>query len=169
MSASRSIWVRMRSEMAFTFIEVIITIAVLGILTGISGRTLLHVKKKAQYTALYTTIRNLRDAEYRYYTEHDEFFPESDGSWEWWQYRGRPKPIPDEFGISIPEGVARRISFGSRDFVKGRRNSHREYFIIWIYTEQDLDGNGEKDRFLCADYYKDGRSRWYNGRIIQVR
>lgn len=168
MSASRNQRTCLRGNWAFTLIEVIVTIAVLGILTGISGRTLLHVKKNAQYTALYTTIRNLRDAEYRYYAEHGEFFPESDGLWEWWQYWGTPKPIPEEFGISIPEGVARRISIGGRDFVKGDGKSHRQSFVIWIYTDQDLDGNGEKDRFVCTDYYREGRSSWYNGRIIQV-
>ncbi len=130
----------------FTLIEVITTLAVVGVLAAISVPNMKAYLLKTEYTALDTVVQFLMRAEEIYYAEEDEFYPQQ-GTIN--IPKGVKVSIP-ELGYTFPEGHKHRyVIYGlNRDL--GPRKIR--YYYILIYSDFDFNNNGRNDLFMVITY-----------------
>jgi len=135
----------------FTLVELMITIAILGILAAISIPNYSVYKAKAEYASMLTTLKYLMDGEDLYFLENGRFFP---------------KNIPSGTAVDIPE-LAYSFPAGHKNRYRIRviNNKRRNRYIITAYCDFDSNGNGKKDRFTAITNIVRGEVRKY--RVIR--
>ncbi len=121
----------------FTLVELMVVIAVIGLLAAISIPNYNRYRAMADRAALFATFKYLLDGEELYFTEHGVYFPES-GTFT--VPKGQAKEIP-ELAYNFPEGHKNRyvIWTGTGRLVN--------YCAIWVGCDFDSDGNGADDVF----------------------
>ncbi len=144
----------------FTLIELMVVIAIIGILAAISIPNYSAYRKKAYYASIQATLRFLMDGQDLYMLANEEFYPR----------RGR---------INIPKGVSRRIDELAYTFpdghlhryrIRGINNRRNNRYIIDVWADFDFNGNGSNDRIQCITWLRDGRTfRDYNRTIRHFR
>jgi len=131
----------------FTLIELMVTLAILGILASIGVLNGARYRAKAEYVAIQSTLRSLMDGQDLYFVENDQFYPQ----------RGR---------INIPSGAQRNIPELAYNFpsdhkhsytIQGRNTTRLNRYIITVRSDLDLDGNGRRDRFVARTVIRRGR------------
>jgi len=130
----------------FTIIEVITTLAIVGVLASISVPNMMAYVLKTEYTAHETVLQFLMRAEEIYYLEEDEFFPQQ-GTID------IPKDVKmsiPELSYTFPEGHKHRyVIYGfNRDFGAFKIR----YYYIMVYADFDFNGNGRNDLFMATTY-----------------
>lgn len=65
----------------FTLIELIITVAIIGILSMIAVPAYIGQQKNAQRTEAYSNLQNLRLLEEQYFAENGRYAPNPDATW----------------------------------------------------------------------------------------
>lgn len=157
------IWPRSQNDFernGFTLIELIIVIAIIGILAAISIPNYSSFVNKARYRVLLSTLDFLMDGQDLYMIETDEFYPR----------RGR---------INIPKGVFRQIDEIAYTFSEGHLHRYRirginrgrdNRYIIDVWADFDFNGNGINDRIQCITWLRNKQIfRGYNRTIIHLR
>ena len=79
MKIARALHKRTKGEKGFTLIELIVVIAVLGVLATLIIPRVVGVKSKAETAAMEANEKIIRNALERYYLDHDEYPEEEEG------------------------------------------------------------------------------------------
>ena len=148
------------SSKGFTLVEIVISIAILGILAAISIPNLRMYKGKAECASMLSTLKYLMDGEDFHFLENGSFHPQS-GTLN----------IPKETAVEIPE-LAYNFSEGHQNRYRIRANSNRwrDYYQITAFCDFDSNGNGKKDRFKATtDIRKRTGVVKKNREIVQLR
>jgi prepilin-type N-terminal cleavage/methylation domain-containing protein len=135
----------------FSLIELMTSVAIIGILSSISIPNYISYRQKAEYTALQQTLNFLMDAQDIYFMENDKFFPEKG------QVKiksGQGKSIP-ELNFTFNSNHKHQFSFKSNNKNNGKKNQINSYWID-VSCDFDFDGNGKKDKIRLTTLYKDG-------------
>jgi prepilin-type N-terminal cleavage/methylation domain-containing protein len=134
----------------FTLVELLITIAIIGVLAGIAIPTTKAYQIKAEYAALQTTLRFLMDSQDIYFVENDIFYP---GKGSINIRKGQEKAIP-ELNYTFPSGHRHRyIIYGSN--IKRRYQQINMYYIE-VRADFDFNGNGRNDRLRFITLFING-------------
>ena len=143
-----------RRNNGFTLVELMVTIAILGILAAISIPNFRLYRDKAEYASMLTTLKYLMDGEDFYFLENGRFFP---------------KIIPRGTAVDIPE-LAYSFADGHKNRYRIRvtNNSRQNRYQIMANCDFDSDGNGKKDRFRAITRIANGKVR-KNREIVQLR
>jgi type IV pilus assembly protein PilA len=146
--------VSFRRQGGFTLVELMITIAILGILAAISIPNFRSYRDKAEYASMLTTLKYLMDGEDFYFLENGSFYP---------------KNIPKGTAMDIPE-LAYSFADGHKNRYRIRvtNNRRRNRYIITAYCDFDSNGNGRDDRFTATTDIRSGEVR-KNREIIRLR
>ncbi len=107
MSHDRTQDVFQRRKGGFTLVELMVALAILGILASMAVLNASRFRAKAEYAAIQSTLRSLMDGEDLYFVENDKFYPD----------RGR---------VNIPSGAQRSIPELAYNFPSG----HKHRFTI---------------------------------------
>ncbi len=140
----------------FTLIEIMITIAILGILAAISIPNYRQYMEKAEYASMMTTLKYLMDGEDFYFLENGAFFP-----------------------VNIPSGTSMDVPELAYSFADGHKNRYRITVItnntrpryryqITVFCDFDANGDGTKDRYTATTNIVKGDVR-KNRLIVQTR
>ncbi len=125
-----------KNKTGFTLVELVITIAIVIILSVISVPIYRGYVDKAKWSEGYSIIGTILSAEKAYYSEYGNFYGTvSNGSWNWRTY----DPV---LGISIAENKYFNIRYG----VYG----NKEIFAIRLRIPDDLQRNEKTE--LGAKY-----------------
>ena len=135
----------------FSLIELMTTIAIIGILSSISIPNYLSYRQKAEYAALQHTLHFLMDAQDIYFMENDKFFPEN-GKIK--IKRGKGKKIP-ELNYTFGSKHKHQYIIRGRNRVNRRGRQINSYWIE-VRCDYDFDGNGKKDRIRFVTLHRDG-------------
>lgn len=138
----------------FTLVEIMISLAILGILASISIPNYRIYRDKAEYASMLTTLKYLMDGEDFYFLENGAFFAVNVPS-------GKAMDIP-ELAYSFPDGHKNRYK------IKVTNNKRRNRYIITAYCDFDSNGNGKDDRFTATTDIWRGEVR-KNREIVQTR
>ncbi len=144
----------------FTLVEIMISLAILGILASISIPNYRLWRDKAECASMMTTLKYLMDGEDFHFLENGSFHPQS-GTLN----------IPKETAVEIPE-LAYNFSEGhkNRYRIRARSNRWRDYYQITVYCDFDANGNGKDDRFRATtDIRKRTGVVKKNREIVQLR
>lgn len=139
----------------FTLIELIITIAILGVLTAISIPTFSSYRMKAEYIAVQSILRFLMDAEEIYFIEKDEFYPNS-GSIN--IPKGQASSIP-ELAYTFSSGHKHRFIIYGRNIKRPNRTVNMYY--VEVRADYDFNRNGRNDRFRYTTLIRNGKEISY--------
>ena len=129
-----------RRQDGFTLVELMIVLAILGILAAISIPNFSLYRAKAEYAAVRTNLKHLMDGEDFYFVENSSFYPRS-GRIN--IPKGTAKDIP-ELAYNFPEGHKNRY------IIRGRNNRRRNFYRIDVRCDFDSNNNGKKDRFIVT-------------------
>ena len=140
-----------RRQKGFTLIELMVSLAILGILAAISIPNFRSYKDKAEYAAVRTTLKQLMDGEDFYLLENNTYYPRS-GSID--IPKGTAKDIP-ELAYFFPEGHKNRYT------IFGYNNTYLNYYYINVLCDFDANNNGRNDRFIVFTYLLGGTVRYY--------
>ena len=151
-----------KRKLGFTLVELMVTLAILGVLAGISIPTAKVYMLKAEYAALQSIMRFLMDGEDLHFAENDKFYPET-GIIN--IPKGAVKDIP-ELAYTFPQGHKHRyIIYGlNREIGEWKYN----YYYIMVYSDFDFNNNGYNDVFIAITYIRNGEII-YNRKIYQYR
>jgi prepilin-type N-terminal cleavage/methylation domain-containing protein len=144
----------------FTLVEIMISLAILGILAAISIPNFRMYKDRAECASMMTTLKYLMDGEDFHFLENGSFHPQS-GTLN----------IPKKTAVEIPE-LAYNFSEGNRNRYRIRSSSNkwRDYYQITVFCDFDSNGNGKKDRFKATtDIRKRTGVVKKNREIVQLR
>ena len=136
----------------FTLVELMVTIAIIGVLASIAMPTFSAYRLRAYHKNVLATMRYVMDGEDFYYQDFEEFYPE----------RGRIN-IPRRVGREIPElaytftsdHLHQYIIYGRN--VQNRRRKVSMYFVE-VRADYDFNGNGRKDRFRYTTLIRNGKT-----------
>ena len=138
----------------FTLVEIMISLAILGILASISIPNYRMFKDKAEYASMMTTLKYLMDGEDFYFLENGAFFAVNVPS-------GTAKDVP-ELAYSFPDGHKNRYR------IRVKNNKRRNRYIITVYCDFDSNGNGKNDRVTATPNILRGEVR-KNREVVQTR
>jgi prepilin-type N-terminal cleavage/methylation domain-containing protein len=130
---------RLRQK-GFMLVELVVAIAILGILVGISIPNYRLSKAKADCLVVISTLKYLMDGEDFYRLEKGTFFPES-GSLN--IPKGKAMEIP-ELAYHFPDGHKTQFK------ISVINNKNRNRYIIRASCDFDSDGNGRDDTFTAT-------------------
>ena len=135
----------------FTLIELMTTIAIIGIMAAMSIPNYLSYRQKAEFAALQSTLKFLMDAQDIYFIENDTFYPRNGRI----NIRpGRPRRIP-EFKYSFGPKNKHRFIIRGRNRTNRRGRQINSYWIE-VRSAYDFDGNGRNDRIRYTTLFLDG-------------
>ena len=140
----------LKPQHGFTLIELMITLAIIGILTGIAVPLANSYRMKAEYAALKTTLRYLMDGQETYFIEHNSFYPEGFGFMTIEQ--GQERDIP-ELAYTFPAGHKHRYLIRTFNFQWGTWKLN--YYWIYAYADFDRNGNGQDDLYIAMTFFLD--------------
>lgn len=144
----------LRDRHGFTLVELMISLAIIGILVATTAPLANTYRLRAEYLDLKTTARYLMDGMETYYIENNDFYPPSPpGSTFWWS----PPLI-------VSKGEEKYISELKYTFHQGHKNSYTfNRFIMkwnfgffkinwdwaWVVIDTDFDYNrdGKNDTY----------------------
>jgi prepilin-type N-terminal cleavage/methylation domain-containing protein len=140
----------------FTLVEIMVTLAILGILATISIPNFKRFVGKAELASMMTTLKYLMDGEDFYLFENNAFF-----------------------AVNIPSGTAMDIPELAYSFSEGHKNRYRITVInnparpryryrILVVCDFDSDGDGTNDRFTATTNIVKGKVR-KNRLIVKTR
>ena len=135
----------------FSLIELMTSIAIIGILSSISIPNYISYRQKAEYTALQQTLHFLMDAQDVYFMEYDKFFPEK-GKIK--IKGGKRKRIP-ELNYTYNSNHRHQFIIQGNNRINRKGTQINSYWID-VTCDFDFDGNGKKDRIRFTTLYKDG-------------
>jgi prepilin-type N-terminal cleavage/methylation domain-containing protein len=145
----------------FTLVELMIAIAILGILAAISIPNYRIYKDKAEKAAMLTTLKYLMDGEDFYNVENGSFYPAAG-----------TLTIPRETAVDIPqlaysfyEGHKNRYRIQG---VLARPPHNRQRYKITVDCDFDSNGNGKDDQFTAVTWIVGGEVR-KNRLVVQTR
>jgi prepilin-type N-terminal cleavage/methylation domain-containing protein len=138
----------------FTLVEIMISLAILGILAAISIPNYRLYKDKAEKASMLTTLKYLMDGQDYYFLENGAFFRVN---------------IPKETAIEIPELAYSFLeSNRNRYRITVTNNRNRNRYVIRAFCDFDSNGNGRDDRFTATTDIRRGEVR-KNREIVQLR
>ena len=158
-----------REDHGFTLVELMVTLAIIGVLATIAVPTANSYRMAAEYASITTTLRYLMDGQETYFIENDSFYPE--GLEPNTVPRGRQVDIP-ELKYIFPAGHKHTYYFRSLNFQDDTWKYN--YYWIFVYADFDRDGNGLNDtyvaqtRFINNEPIISGRTKHYR-LIYQIR
>lgn len=138
----------------FTLVEIMVTIAILGILAAISIPNFMSYMDKAEYASMRVTLKYLMDGEDVHFLENGAFF-----------------------AVNIPSGTAMDVPELAYSFASGHKNRYRINVInngrrnryqITVFCDFDSDGNGSDDRFTATTNIVNGEVR-KNREVVRLR
>lgn len=158
MAKKTKVSLHFRSMAGFTLIELMVTIAILSVLTAISIPNYALYRAKAERANVLATLKYLMDGEDFYFAENGQFFPS----------RGNLN-IPEGKAVEIPE-LAYHFSEGhkNRFRIRGTNNRNRNRYVITAFCDFDSNGNGRDDRFRAITDIRRGNVV-RNREIVQTR
>jgi len=136
----------------FTLVEIMITIAILGILAAISIPNYRLWKDKAEVASMLTTLKYLMDGEDFYNLENGAFYP---GSGTLTIPRGKAVDIP-QLAYSFPAGHKNSYKIAG---VIARPPHNRQRYKITVDCDFDSNGNGKDDRVIAVTWIVGGEVR----------
>jgi prepilin-type N-terminal cleavage/methylation domain-containing protein len=146
----------LRDRHGFTLVELMISLAIIGILVATTAPLANTYRLKAEYLDLKTTARYLMDGMESYYIENSEFYPPSPPGSTFWM----PNPPP-----KVSKGEEKYISELKYTFHQGHKNSYTFNRFKW---KQDswFFGNKNIDYAWIVidtdfDYNRDGKNDTY--------
>jgi prepilin-type N-terminal cleavage/methylation domain-containing protein len=140
-----------QSSLGFTLIELMTSIAIIGILAAISIPNYLSYRQKAEFAALQHTLQFLMDAQDIYFVENNTFYPDNDSINI---NPGRARSMP-ELNYAFGPNHRHRFKIQGRNRTDGRGRQINSYWIE-VRTDYDFDGNGKKDRIRFTTLFLDG-------------
>lgn len=140
----------------FTLVEIMISLAILGILAAISIPNYRLWKDKAECAAMLTTLKCLMDGEDFYLLENGAFYPATSGGAIVIE-RGEAVDIP-ELAYSFPDGHPNRYKI--EGVVKKPPHSRQRYRIV-VDCDFDSNGNGKDDQFDVRTQIVEGKVNKY--------
>jgi len=138
----------------FTLVEIMVTLAILGILATISIPNFKRFVGKAELASMMTTLKYLMDGEDFYLFENNAFFAVNIPS-------GTAMEVP-ELAYSFPEGHKNRYR------INVLNNARRNRYRITVFCDFDSDGDGADDRFTATTNIVNGEVR-KNRLIVKTR
>ena len=139
----------------FTLVEIMISLAILGILASISIPNFRSYMDKAECASMLTTLKYLMDGEDFHLLENGGFF-----------------------AVNIPSGTAMDVPELAYSFPAGHKNRYRINVInndrprnryqITVFCDFDSDGDGTNDRFTATTNIVNGQVR-KNRLIVKTR
>ena len=139
----------------FTLVEVIIVIAIIGILAAVAAPVMNTFRKRAEYNSLMATLNQLMDGQDAYYILNNAFYPAS-GIIS--VNSGQDMDIPD-LGFRFSSGHKHRYWIRGMNFPWGA--GQLNYYLIYVFADDDYNGDGRNDYYLV-------RSLFLNGEPLQV-
>jgi len=137
----------------FTLIELMVALAIAGILAAIAIPLSRAYTLKAEYASLSATMRYLMDGMETFYIENDSFYPKGTGGTVRVN-RGVRRDIP-ELKYTFPAGHKHRFIIRSRNTtLRGRKYN---YCYMYVYADFDRDRNGRNDIYLVSMYLLDSK------------
>ncbi len=143
----------------FTLVEIMISLAILGILAAISIPNYRLFKAKAECASMLITLKYLMDGEDFYLLENGTFYP---GSGTLTIPRGKAVDIP-ELAYSFPDGHKNKYRISG---VAARPPHNRQRYKIRVDCDFDSNGNGTDDKFIAVTQIVGGEVR-KNRLVIQ--
>lgn len=129
----------------FTLVEILVVIAILGILAAISIPNLRRYIAKAEYASMTSALKHLMDGEDLYFLANSSFYPQR-GSIT--VPSGRARDIP-QLAYSFPQGHKNHYT------IRGINNARRNRYLIDVRCDFDSNNNGRNDRFTAiTDIYR---------------
>ncbi len=138
----------------FTLVEIMISLAILGILAAISIPNFRSYKDKAEYASMMTTLKYLMDGEDFYFLDNGAFYAVNIPS-------GTAMEVP-ELAYSFPSGHKNRYR------IVVTNNNRRNRYRITVFCDFDSDGDGRDDRFTATTNIVNGEVR-KNRLIVKTR
>ena len=138
----------------FTLVEIMISLAILGILAAISIPNYRLYKDKAECASMLTTLRYLMDGEDFHILENETFFAVNIP-------KGTAMEVP-ELAYSFPESNKNRYQ------INVVNNARRNRYRITVFCGFDSDGDGTDDRFTATTNIVNGEVR-KNRLVVKTR
>ena len=142
----------------FTLVEIMVSVAILGILAAISVPNYRLYRNKAEVASILITLKYLMDGQDLHFFENNTFYPE----------KGTLN-IPEGKAVEIPE-LAYNFAEGHRNRyrIQTKNNKNRNYYQITVFCDFDSNGNRKDDRFTATTDIRRGEVR-RNRDVVQLR
>ncbi len=154
-----------KKRSGFTLIELMIVIAIIGILSAISIPNFIQYRMRAEYISLIVNLEHMMDAEDLYFLENNTYYP-ANGKIN--IKKGKSISIPGvNYSFSSKKHRYRIITKHKVNKKKKKTNTI-DYCYIKVWPSIDFNGDGKQDVFNYMNYTKNG-VRKYHHKLIRVK